>query len=90
MGSSATSGIWTISPPLAHDAHLAWSGKALVEISTPVPQFEPRRSVYDIDETGKAMHITRQGHLLPANGNYTLDLCRPTGRSPPGTGSACA
>ena len=73
-GSSATTGIWTISPPLAHDAHLAGSPKAVVPISTPVPNSNLVVSVYDIDETGKAMHITRQGHLLPRNDDYTLDL----------------
>jgi len=73
-GSSATTGIWTISPPLPYPAHLAGSGKAIVDISTPVPNSNLVVSLYDIDETGKAMHISRQATLLPANGSYTLDL----------------
>jgi predicted acyl esterase len=73
-GSGAASGIWTISPPLAHDAHLAGSGRAVVDISTPVPNSNLVVSVYDIDASGVATHITRQGHLLPRNGAYTLDL----------------
>jgi hypothetical protein len=73
-GSGATSGIWTISPPLAHDAHLAGSPQVVVPISTPVPNSNLVVSVYDIDPSGVATHITRQGHLLPRNDDYTLDL----------------
>jgi uncharacterized protein len=73
-GSGATSGIWTISPPLAHDAHLAGSPEAVVELSTPVPNSNVVVSVYDIAPDGKATHITRQAHLVPRNDNYTLDL----------------
>ena len=36
-GSSATKGVWTISPPLPYDAHLSGSGKAVVDVSTALP-----------------------------------------------------
>ena len=73
-GSGATSGIWTVSPPLPHDAHLAGSGRAVIDISTPVPNSNLVVSVYDVDPQGVATHITRQAHLLPSSGAYTLDL----------------
>ena len=73
-GNAATNGIWTISPPLPHDAHLAGSGLAEIGISTPVPNSNLVVSVYDIAPDGKAMHVTRQGHLLPNNDVYRLDL----------------
>jgi hypothetical protein len=73
-GSGATNGIWTISPPLAHPAHLAGSGLAAVGITTPVPNSNLVVSLYDIDENGRAMHVTRQGRLLPRSERYRLDL----------------
>jgi uncharacterized protein len=73
-GSSATSGVWTISKPLAHDVHLSGSGRAVVDVSTPLPRANLVVDVYDLDENGRGPLITRQGHLIRSNGPITLDL----------------
>jgi len=73
-GSSATKGVWTISPPLPHDAHLSGSGKAVVDVSTTLPNANLVVDVYDLDETGSGPLITRQGHLIRSSGPIALDL----------------
>jgi uncharacterized protein len=73
-GSSATSGVWTISQPLAHDVHLSGSGRAVVDVSTLLPRANLVVDVYDLDENGRGPLITRQGHLIRSSGPITLDL----------------
>jgi predicted acyl esterase len=73
-GSSATNGVWTISKPLAHDVHLSGGGRAVVDVSTPLPRANLVVDVYDLDEDGRGPLITRQGHLIRAGGPVTLDL----------------
>ena len=73
-GSGAANGIWTVSPPLPHDAHLAGSGLAAVGVTTPVPNSNLVVGVYDIDPNGLAMNVTRQARLLPRSDRYRLDL----------------
>ena len=73
-GSSATTGVWTISPPLPYDAHLSGSGKAVVDVSTALPNANLVLDVYDLDETGAGPLITRQGHLIRSSGPIALDL----------------
>jgi predicted acyl esterase len=73
-GSSATTGVWTISPPLPYDAHLAGSGRAVVDVSTTLPRANLVVDVYDLDENGSGPLITRQGHLIRSSGPITLDL----------------
>src|SRR5215218_2517715 len=46
-GSTATTGVWTISPPLPYDAHLAGSGRAVVDVSTALPNANLVVDVYD-------------------------------------------
>jgi hypothetical protein len=72
--SSATSGVWTISPPLPYDAHLAGSGRAIVDVTTSAPDQNLAVDVYDLDANGVGPLITRQGHLLRKSGPVTLDL----------------
>ncbi len=72
-GSRATTGVWTISPPLRHDAHLAGSGRAVIDVSSP-PRGNLVVDVYDVDPAGEATLVTRQAHLLRSSGSFELDL----------------
>ena len=67
-------GVWTISPPLPHAAHLSGSGKAIVDVATTRPNANLVVDVYDLDEYGIGPLITRQGFLARSSGEKTLDL----------------
>jgi uncharacterized protein len=73
-GSSATTGVWTISLPLAHNVHLSGSGRAVVDVSAQLPRANLVVDVYDLDENGRGPLITRQGHLIRASGPISVDL----------------
>jgi uncharacterized protein len=73
-GSSDTEGVWTISPRLPHAAHLAGSGKVVVDVATTRPNANLVVDVYDLDEYGIGPLITRQGFLARSSGEKTLDL----------------
>jgi predicted acyl esterase len=73
-GTNAEKGVWTISPPLTHDAHLAGSGKASVDVSCPAPNCNLVIDVYDLAPNGSGPLITRQGHLIRRNGTIDMDL----------------
>jgi uncharacterized protein len=68
------SGVWTISPPLASDAHLAGSGRAVVDVATTRPNANLVVDVYDLNENGVGPLLTRQGFLARSSGEKTLDL----------------
>ena len=82
--------MWTISPPLPYAAHLSGSGRAVVDVSTALPNANLVVDVYDLDENGSGPLIRRQGHLIRHSGPIALDLCRPTGSSLPATASPFA
>jgi uncharacterized protein len=71
---SDTDGVWTISPRLTNDAHLAGSGKAIVDVATTRPNANLVVDVYDLDEYGIGPLITRQGFLARTSGQKTLNL----------------
>ena len=71
---SATSGIWTISPPLQNEAMLAGSGHVTLDVTTQAPRANLAVDVYELDENGSGPLITRQGHLLRDAGQQTVDL----------------
>ena len=73
-GSSDTEGVWTISPRLTHAAHLAGSGRAVIDVATTRPNANLVVDVYDLDEFGIGPLITRQGFLARSSGAKTLDL----------------
>jgi predicted acyl esterase len=73
-GSDDTEGVWTISPPLQSAAHLAGSGRAVVDLATTRPNANLVVDVYDLDESGTGPLITRQGFLARNGGEKTLDL----------------
>jgi predicted acyl esterase len=73
-GGSAGAGIWTFSPPLAHDAHLAGIPKVTVNASITLPDANLVADVYDVDSGGKATLISRGTYLLPGSGTVSFDL----------------
>ena len=72
-GNGATTGVWTVSPPLARATHLAGSGRAIVDVSG-APRSNLVVDVYDLDATGVGPLVTRQGYMVRNNGAVTLDL----------------
>ena len=74
VSSSTGVGVWTISPPLPHEAHLAGVPRLTLDVETEVPNANLAAAVYDIDPDGQATLVHRQGRLLPESGSYTLDL----------------
>jgi uncharacterized protein len=73
-GGSAGEGIWTFSPPLAHDAHLAGIPKVTVSASITLPDANLVADVYDVDSGGRATLISRGTYLLPGSGTASFDL----------------
>jgi uncharacterized protein len=73
---SDADGVWTISPPLAHDAHLAGSGKVTLDLTGP-QNGNVVVDVYDLSDGGSGTLtgplITRQGSLVK-DGKLSLDL----------------
>jgi hypothetical protein len=69
-----TAGVWTISKPLPHPAHLAGSGRVAVKVSSPVPNSNVVVDVYDLDATGEGPLVSRQGHLIRQSGTIGMDL----------------
>jgi predicted acyl esterase len=73
-GDGAGTGIWTFSPPLAHDAHLAGIPKVTVNASITLPDANLVADVYDVDSGGRATLISRGTYLLPGSGAVSFDL----------------
>jgi uncharacterized protein len=67
-------GVWTISPALPHDVHLAGSGNVALDVSSTMPRANLVVDVYDLDAKGTGPLITRQGHMVHTSGQITLDL----------------
>jgi predicted acyl esterase len=73
-GDGAGTGIWTFSPPLAHDAHLAGIPKVTVNASITLPDANLVADVYDVDAGGRATLISRGTYLLAGSGAVSFDL----------------
>ena len=71
---AASSGTWTISPPLAHDAHFAGVPKAQLDLVTSQANTNVVVDVYDIAPDRKATLIARNTALVPASGKLPLEL----------------
>jgi uncharacterized protein len=67
-------GVWTISPPLPYEAHVAGVPRLTVDVETSAPNANLAVAVFDIDEDFRATLIHRQGHLIPESGTYDLTL----------------
>jgi predicted acyl esterase len=63
-------GIWTISQPLAWDAHLAGVPKVALNVSSSLPNANLSVDVYDIDAAGSALLLSRTAYLLPQGASH--------------------
>jgi hypothetical protein len=59
-------GVWTISPPLAHDAHFSGVPSASLNVTSNLPNANLSVDVYDIDASGSALLLSRTAYLLPS------------------------
>jgi predicted acyl esterase len=73
-GSPNGEGVWTFSPPLAGEAHLAGVPKLTVDAEPAVPNANLVADVYDVAPDGAATLISRNAELLRGAGATTLDL----------------
>jgi hypothetical protein len=73
-GSGSTSGVWTVSKPLDHEAMLVGSGRASITVKTSAPRANLAIDVYDVSKDGKGPLITRQGALIRDAGESTINL----------------
>jgi uncharacterized protein len=74
LTSSPGVGVWTISPPLPYEAHMAGVPDLTVDVETSAPNANLAAAVYDIDQENRATLISRQGHLIPESGTYKLHM----------------
>jgi putative CocE/NonD family hydrolase len=73
-GSGAGTGIWTISPKLATDAHFAGVPKITVDVANAAPDANLTADVYDMDKDDKATLISRSTYLLAGAGKVSFDM----------------
>ena len=72
-GGADGQGIWTISPPLAHDAHLAGVRKVTVNVAIALPERQPRgRRLRPRLRRRRRPLISRGTYLLPGSGQVEL------------------
>jgi predicted acyl esterase len=67
-------GIWTFSPPLASDAHLAGIPHATVSLTASLRDPNLVVNVYDLDAGGRAILVSRNAYLAPGTGTFDFDL----------------
>jgi predicted acyl esterase len=73
-GSPNGQGIWTFSPPLAHDGWLAGVPRVTVNAAITLPDANLVADVYDVDSAGRAILISRATYLLGGSGQVAFDL----------------
>jgi predicted acyl esterase len=73
-GSPNGEGVWTFSPPLAHDAHLAGVPKVTVRTESALPGANLVVDLYDVDAQNQATLISRGAYLLSGSGESSFDL----------------
>jgi len=73
-GSPNGQGIWTISPALGHEAHLAGVPRVTVDQQTLLPNANLTVDVYDLDAQSNATLISRGTYLLAGTGTVSFDL----------------
>ena len=83
-GSNSSTGVWTLSPPLASTAMLSGAPTVTVDVSSAAPSANLVVDVYDIGPTGKGPLVSRQGHLVRGNGPMTLHMMSADWKFAPG------
>jgi predicted acyl esterase len=73
-GSPNGEGIWTISPPLKDDVHLAGVPKVTADVGALAQDANLAVDVYDIDQDRNAALISRGTSLLPNSGTVGFEL----------------
>ena len=66
--------IWTFSSPLANDAELAGTPRITVDVDVTLPNANLVANVYDVDDKGMAIIISRHAYLLSGSGKVSFDL----------------
>lgn len=74
MGGSGGRGIWTISAPLPYDVHFSGVPQVTVDVAAAAPNANLVVDVYDIDQAGKAILLSRGAQLVRASGLQSFDL----------------
>lgn len=72
-GSGAGEGVWTVSPPLAHEARVAGVPRLRLDLGAPLHGANLVADVYDIDAAGSATLISRGARLLGGSGQVELE-----------------
>jgi uncharacterized protein len=83
-GSGAGTGVWTFSPQLPYEAHLAGVPTLKASVTAALPNANFVADVYDVDAAGNAILISRQASLVPSEGNLSLKLYGDDWRIPAG------
>ena len=73
-GAQAGQGHWSVTPVLAHAAHLAGEVKVSAKVSTTLPGAQLVAHVYDIDPEGSARLATRGAFRLEGTGEQTASF----------------
>jgi uncharacterized protein len=73
-GEGAGQGIWTFSPPLPHDAHLAGVPRATLDVQVQQPRANLVVDVYDVDPAGSAILVHRGTTRVDESGRVDLEL----------------
>jgi predicted acyl esterase len=73
-GSNSSTGVWTISAPLAKTTILSGAAKAVVDVTSQAPLANLVVDIYDVGPNGTGPLVSRQGHLIRSNGQITLNM----------------
>ena len=74
-GSAAGHGLWTISPPLSHDAWYSGVPHATLDLTGSMGAVsQVVVDTYDIDADNVAMLLSRNASLIPSDGKVSMDL----------------
>jgi uncharacterized protein len=71
---SPGNGIWTVSPPLPHNAHVAGIPSAIVDAAAPLPDANVAVNLYAIAPDGRATMISRGASLIAAEGPTAVEM----------------
>src|SRR4051794_8892461 len=67
-------GVWTFSPPLPYEAHMAGLPRVTADVSAAAPNANFVADVYDVSGAGDATLISRGASLLDGSGKVSFDL----------------